>query len=227
MDNQVDIPPYQLHGSQSPQPPLLHIGIPFAFHAQRAEIPVHCSESAVAERARDLGQYASKLCYLTQVVIRLFEDTQKPSDDPKRFRIEILFSPELQKISIDGLTRSQVEEYLAAAIKEGQVEDDDEELDKSVRTGVASKNDVGLIEAQADASSSEENGEKANGRAANSKDSNDVADDRKALADESAVECPNKASRFLLPAAAVGVVVGAGCLYALSRVMKGVFKSGR
>lgn len=36
---------------------------------------------------------ASELCYLTQVVIRLFEDTQKPSDDPRRFRVEIMFSP--------------------------------------------------------------------------------------------------------------------------------------
>lgn len=36
---------------------------------------------------------ASELCYLTQVVIRLFEDTQKPNEDPRRFRVEILFSP--------------------------------------------------------------------------------------------------------------------------------------
>ena len=150
-------------------------------------------------------------------------------NDATRFDTE-----ELQKISIDGLTCSQVEEYLAEAIKEGQVDDDDEELDKSVRTGVASKNDVGPIDAQADASSSEENGEKANGSAANSKDSEEVdgetkngADDRKGLADDSVVEGLNKASRFSRPAAAVGVVVGAGCLYALSRVMKGVFKSGR
>ena len=36
---------------------------------------------------------ASELCYLTQVVMRLFEDNQKPADSPRRFRVEILFSP--------------------------------------------------------------------------------------------------------------------------------------
>merc|ERR1711966_52854 len=96
-----------------------------------------------------------ELCYLTQVVIRLFEDTQKPSEDPRRFRVEIMFSPgatatplhmaklyrekdptrldteELQKISIDSLTSAQVEEYFAEAIREGAVHDkDDEEAEK-------------------------------------------------------------------------------------------------
>ena len=33
--------------------------------------------------------YASELCYLTQIVIRLFENTSKDIDDPKRYRIEM------------------------------------------------------------------------------------------------------------------------------------------
>ena len=54
-------------------------------------------DSSVPSPLSKLGQEilanASELCYLTQVVIRLFEDTQKLSDDPKRFRVEIWFSP--------------------------------------------------------------------------------------------------------------------------------------
>jgi len=34
-----------------------------------------------------------ELCYLTHLVIRVFEDMNKNEDDPTRFRIEILFSP--------------------------------------------------------------------------------------------------------------------------------------
>jgi len=106
--------------------------------------------SPLSWQGQQILQDASELCYLTQVVIRLFEDTQKPNDDPKRFRVEILFSPgatappthmnhlerekdakrfdteKLQKISIDGLTCAQVEEYFEEAIKEGRTEDDDD-----------------------------------------------------------------------------------------------------
>ena len=102
---------------------------------------------------------ASELCYLTQVVFRLFEDTQKPSEDPQRFRVEIFFSPgatatplhmaelhrekdtsrfdteQLQKISIDGLTCAQVEEYFTEAIKEGKTEDELEEEVEKVKEG--------------------------------------------------------------------------------------------
>ena len=49
--------------------------------------------SPLSLKGQEILANASELCYLTQVVIRLFEDTQKPSDDPKRFRVEILFSP--------------------------------------------------------------------------------------------------------------------------------------
>jgi inositol hexakisphosphate/diphosphoinositol-pentakisphosphate kinase len=41
----------------------------------------------------DFVNHTRELCYLTQIVIRLFEDTQYAMEDPKRFRVEILFSP--------------------------------------------------------------------------------------------------------------------------------------
>lgn len=104
--------------------------------------------SPLSERGKKILANASELCYLTQVVIRLFEDTQKPSEDPKRFRVEILFSPgatatprhmaelyrekdasrfdteKLQKISIEGLTCTQVEEFFEQAIREGKTTED-------------------------------------------------------------------------------------------------------
>ena len=49
--------------------------------------------SPLSMKGQEILADASELCYLTQVVMRLFEDTQKPSEDPRRFRIEILFSP--------------------------------------------------------------------------------------------------------------------------------------
>lgn len=100
--------------------------------------------SPLSVRGQEILASASELCYLTQVVIRLFEDTQKPAEDPRRFRVEIWFSPgatatplhmaelhrendatrfdteKLQKISIDGLSCAQVEKYFAESIKEGK-----------------------------------------------------------------------------------------------------------
>ena len=49
--------------------------------------------------------------------------------DASRFDTE-----KLQKISIDGLTCTQVEEYFSEAIKEGRVSEDDEEEEKSLLT---------------------------------------------------------------------------------------------
>merc|ERR1712154_639137 len=107
--------------------------------------------SPLSLKGQEILGDASELCYLTQVVIRLFEDTQKPSEDPKRFRVEILFSPgatatplhmaelyrekdatrfdteKLQKISTDHLTCAQVEEYFAEAIKEGKTDDENDD----------------------------------------------------------------------------------------------------
>lgn len=49
--------------------------------------------SPLSVKGQDIIANASELCYLTQIVIRLFEDNQKPRDDPRRFRVEVLFSP--------------------------------------------------------------------------------------------------------------------------------------
>ncbi|KAL7543874.1 hypothetical protein ACHAXR_013260 [Thalassiosira sp. AJA248-18] len=111
--------------------------------------------SPIGLKGQEILANASELCYLTQVVFRLFEDTQKPSEDPRRFRVEIMFSPgatatplhmaelyrekdatrfdteALQKISIDGLTCAQVEEYFTEAIKEGKTDEDDDEVEKT------------------------------------------------------------------------------------------------
>jgi inositol hexakisphosphate/diphosphoinositol-pentakisphosphate kinase len=47
----------------------------------------------LSKKGRDIVSAASELCYLTQIVIRLFENIEKDVSDPKRFRIEIFFSP--------------------------------------------------------------------------------------------------------------------------------------
>jgi len=84
-----------------------------------------------------------ELCYLTQVIIRLFEDPSRRMDDPRRFRVEILFSAgatatplhiheanryadlsrldtnPLEPIGRDGLTCKDVEDFFNSAIIEG------------------------------------------------------------------------------------------------------------
>jgi inositol-hexakisphosphate/diphosphoinositol-pentakisphosphate 1-kinase len=86
-----------------------------------------------------------ELCYLTQIVLRVFEDNRtEMADDPRRFRVEILFSPgatatplhldaldrdldasrcdtaPLQMIGRDGLTCQEVEAFFGMVIAEGQ-----------------------------------------------------------------------------------------------------------
>ncbi|KAL3906838.1 MAG: hypothetical protein SGARI_003824 [Bacillariaceae sp.] len=87
-------------------------------------------------------------CYLTQIVIRLFEDTSLQMDNPRRFRVEILFSAgatatplhmsestretdtsrldtdRLYAIGRDGLTCKEVEEFFDSVISEGGGSDD-------------------------------------------------------------------------------------------------------
>jgi inositol-hexakisphosphate/diphosphoinositol-pentakisphosphate 1-kinase len=88
-----------------------------------------------------------ELCYLTNVVLRVFEDSRSEMvNDPRRFSVEILFSPgahhtplhmneldrdhdasrfdtaPLQVISREGLTCEEVEEFFEKAIVEGQEE---------------------------------------------------------------------------------------------------------
>jgi inositol hexakisphosphate/diphosphoinositol-pentakisphosphate kinase len=90
-----------------------------------------------------------ELCYLTQIVIRVFEDNRRDMKDPRRFRIEILFSPgatstplrmhelrrdeetsrldtaPLQIIGREGLTCQEMEDFFEQAINAGRTEDED------------------------------------------------------------------------------------------------------
>jgi hypothetical protein len=88
-----------------------------------------------------------ELCYLTQIVMRVFEDARREMDDPRRFRVEILFSPganatpfhmheqqrdqdttrfdtaPLQMIGREGLTCKDVEDFLEKAMMAGESEE--------------------------------------------------------------------------------------------------------
>jgi hypothetical protein len=101
----------------------------------------------------DVINNTRELCYLTQIVIRLFEDTGRNMDDPRRFRVEILFSPgatatplHIQKsnrdvdtsrfdtdplvaVGRDGLTCKEVEDFFGSAILEGRKHKEDEQFD--------------------------------------------------------------------------------------------------
>jgi hypothetical protein len=90
-----------------------------------------------------------ELCYLTQIVIRVFEDNRRDMKDPRRFRIEILFSPgatstplqlheltrdedasrfdtaPLQLIGREGLTCQEMEDFFEQAIMAGRSEDEE------------------------------------------------------------------------------------------------------
>ena len=108
------------------------------------------SSFALSKRGRDIVDRTPELCYLTQIVFRLFEDPKKDINDPKRFRLEILFSPgatatplhmaemdrdldnsrfetdPLELISRDGLSCQEVEDYFSECIDEGKTDEDDD-----------------------------------------------------------------------------------------------------
>jgi hypothetical protein len=91
-----------------------------------------------------------ELCYLTQIVMRVFEDARRDMDDPRRFRVEILFSPganatpfhmheqqrdqdtsrfdtaPLQMIGREDLTCKGVEDFLEKAMMAGRSEEQEE-----------------------------------------------------------------------------------------------------
>jgi inositol hexakisphosphate/diphosphoinositol-pentakisphosphate kinase len=93
-----------------------------------------------------------ELCYLTQIVMRVFEDSRREMHDPRRFRVEILFSPgatatpfhlhegdreqdtsrfdtaPLKMIGREGLTCAEVEEFFEKVIMAGRTEEDENEL---------------------------------------------------------------------------------------------------
>ena len=96
-----------------------------------------------------------ELCYLTQIILRVFEDARRPMDDPKRFRVEILFSPgatatpfhmhekerdrdtsrfdtaPLQMIGRPDLTCQDVEDFLERVMIAGGHKSDDNTIDAS------------------------------------------------------------------------------------------------
>ena len=112
--------------------------------------PEQNGKTLLSRSGKEYVNSSPELCYLTQVVIRLFENTNKALSDPRRFRIEILFSPgatatpehmaELDRdldnsrfdteplvmISKENLTCEEVEEFFTQAIKEGHTEEDDD-----------------------------------------------------------------------------------------------------
>ena len=90
-----------------------------------------------------------ELCYLTQFVMRVFEDSRRDMSDPKRFRVEMLFSPgatatpfhmnemdreadasrfdtaPFENIGRDDLTCQDVEDFFDWAIQAGRSHNDD------------------------------------------------------------------------------------------------------
>ena len=108
-------------------------------------------ESPLDKDARKLIREAPELCYLTQIVLRLFEDPKKKFDDPKRFRVEIGFSAgatappshmseknrdddsarfdtdELKTISKEMLTCDELEDYLDQCIEYGYTKEESED----------------------------------------------------------------------------------------------------
>jgi Histidine phosphatase superfamily (branch 2) len=102
----------------------------------------------LSERGMSIINGTPELCYLTQIVMRVFEDNRRAMDDPCRFRVEILFSPgatatprvmdekereqdtsrfdtaPLQVIGREGLTCQEVEDFFEQAIMAGRTDED-------------------------------------------------------------------------------------------------------
>lgn len=102
-------------------------------------------DSLLSEEGKKILNATPELCYLTQIVMRVFEDNRSEmAKDARRFRVEILFSPgavatpfqldeldrdfddsrfdtaPLQRIGREGLTCQEVEDFFELAIREGQ-----------------------------------------------------------------------------------------------------------
>jgi hypothetical protein len=108
-----------------------------------------CMKPLLSEHGISIINATPELCYLTQIVIRVFEDNRRDMKDPRRFRIEILFSPganstplqlhelrrdedtsrfdtaPLQLIGREGLTCQEMEDFFEQAIMAGRSEDED------------------------------------------------------------------------------------------------------
>ena len=112
----------------------------------------NAKKSLLSHHGKSILNSTPELCYLTQVVMRVFEDSRRPVDDPRRFRMEILFSPgatatpmhmneldreqdqsrfdtaPLQLIGRDGLTCQEVEDFFEQAIMAGRSDEDSYEM---------------------------------------------------------------------------------------------------
>jgi hypothetical protein len=103
-------------------------------------------KSILSEHGKRVLNEAPEFCYLTQILIRLFEDPRRDIEDPRRYRVEILFSPgatatpmhmaeldresdstrfdtaPLEMIGREGLTCKDIEECFSSAIVAGTTE---------------------------------------------------------------------------------------------------------
>jgi hypothetical protein len=107
----------------------------------------------LSQQGFDLINNTRELCYLTQIIIRLFEDAGRSMDDPRRFRIEVYFSPgaaatplhmheairdadatrfdtaPLEMVGRASLTCTELEDYFQEAIDEVRKDKDDDFAD--------------------------------------------------------------------------------------------------
>mmetsp|Transcript_22661 Transcript_22661/g.53512 ORF Transcript_22661/g.53512 Transcript_22661/m.53512 type:complete len:363 (+) Transcript_22661:2245-3333(+) len=121
-----------------------------------------CSSAVLSPYGMDFLNESKEVCYLTQVVIRLFEDTGRRMSDPRRYRVEILFSAgatgtpihqckstkeadstrldtdPLVTVGRDGLTCEEVEEFFDSIIAERGQSDGKYSVEAISDPGVAS-----------------------------------------------------------------------------------------
>jgi hypothetical protein len=144
----------------------------------------------------------------------------------------------LQKISIDGLTCAQVEEYFAEAIKEGKHEDD-EDFDPVVKRENGFKKESTISDddvlKERDSFSQQDHGKS---RGAKASDVDNGIDTEKSITNDDHDACDDKPTHCSWDidsiavtdmndnnswrtAAIVGVLMGAACLFIISRASKG------
>ena len=105
-------------------------------------------EPILSKEGYEIVNYTPELCYLTHIVMRVFEDSRpEMQSNPRRFRVEILFSPgatatpfhmnenerdsdtsrsdtaPLQVIGRDGLSCEELEAFFEKAIVAGRMKD--------------------------------------------------------------------------------------------------------
>jgi hypothetical protein len=101
-----------------------------------------CSSPVLSTAGMNFINDTKEVCYLTQIVIRLFEDSSQPLDNHRRYRVEILFSAgasatplhmsesnrdhdttrlgtdALRAVGREGLTCKEVEDFFDSIISE-------------------------------------------------------------------------------------------------------------